>query len=126
MARPVLLYDSECRLCRFAARVVVRLDLERELGVLPLQDPEAASFLEPLTEEERITSWRVVQPDGSLAGLGAGVVPLLRAMRLTGPAARLVSLVPDRALNAAYGVVARHRSRLGRAVPDGPAPRRFP
>lgn len=126
MARPVLLYDAECRLCRFAARAVLRLDRERELGVLPLQDPEAASFLEPLPKEERLTSWRVEQPDGSLTGLGAGVVPLLRAMRLTRPAARLVALIPDRALDAAYGAVARHRSMLGRAVPDGPAPRRFP
>ena len=126
MARALLLYDAECRLCRFAARTVLRLDLDRELGALPLQDFEAAALLEPLQEEERLTSWRVVQPNGALAGLGAGVVPLLQAMRLTRPAARLVALVPDRALDAAYGVVARHRSLLGRAVPDGPAPRRFP
>lgn len=126
MARAMLLYDAECRLCRFAARTVLRLDLDRELGALPLQDLEAAAFLEPLAEEERLTSWRVVQPDGSLTGLGAGVVPLLRAMRLTRPTARLVSLVPDRALDTVYGVVARHRGQLGRLVPDGPAPRRFP
>ena len=124
MARPVLLYDAECRLCRFAARVVVRLDRERELGVLPLQDPEAASLLEPLPKEERLTSWRVVQPDGSLAGFGAGVVPLLQAMRLTRPLGRLLAALPDRVLDAVYGAVARHRSLLGQVVPNGPAPRR--
>ena len=126
MARAVLLYDAECRLCRFAARVVLRLDRERELAVLPLQDPVATSLLEGLSEKSRLASWRVVQPDGSLAGLGAGIVPLLRSMRLTRPAARLIALVPDRALDTVYGVVARHRGRLGRMLPDGPAPRRFP
>lgn len=126
MARAALLYDAECRLCRFAARGVLRLDRDSELTVLPLQDPEAAPFLEPLAEKERLASWRIVQPDGSLAGLGVGVVPLLRAMRLTRPAARLVALVPDRALDTVYGVVARHRGQLGRVLPDGPAPRRFP
>ncbi len=49
---------------------------------------------------------------------------LLRAMRISRPAGRLLSLVPPVVLDAAYDVVARNRGRLGRLVPDGPAPRR--
>jgi predicted DCC family thiol-disulfide oxidoreductase YuxK len=124
--RPVLLYDAACRLCRFAARIVVRLDRREELAVLPLRDEQAAPLLEPLPENERFTSWRLAFPDGSLAGHGAGAVALLRAMRLTRPVARVLAPVPDRVLEALYGAVAGNRGALGRVVPDGPAPLRFP
>jgi hypothetical protein len=46
------------------------------------------------------------------------VVPLLASMRATRPLARAGSRVPAGVLDAAYGVVARHRSGLGRLVPD--------
>jgi predicted DCC family thiol-disulfide oxidoreductase YuxK len=124
MTRPVLLYDADCRLCRFAARLVARLDRRRELGFLPLGDPAAAPLLERLPETERFSSWRLAQPDGSLPGFGAGVADLLRAMRYTRPLGLLLAVIPDRALDSVYDVVARHRGRIGRVVPDGPGPRR--
>ncbi len=40
LARPVLLYDADCRLCRFAARVVARSTAE-EPRLLGLEDPPA-------------------------------------------------------------------------------------
>jgi predicted DCC family thiol-disulfide oxidoreductase YuxK len=123
-ARPVLLYDADCRICRFVARAVERLDRDRELGLLPLQDEAAAPLLAPLAEDERLASWRLALPDGSLAGRGAGGPALLRTMRLTRPAGRLLALVPAAVLDTAYDVVARNRGRVGRLVPDGPAPRR--
>jgi hypothetical protein len=47
-------------------------------------------------------------------------------MRLTRPAARVIGLVPDGALERIYDTVARRRAGLGRLVPDRPGPRRFP
>jgi hypothetical protein len=47
-------------------------------------------------------------------------------MALTRPAGRALALVPGGALDAAYDVVARLRGSLGRIVPDGPPPRRYP
>lgn len=126
MPRPVLLYDAGCRVCRFVARTIVRLDRRRELAVLPLQDREAARFLERLPAEERLASWRLVRPDGSLVGYGAGAGELLGSMWLTRWLGRAVATAPDRALDALYEQVARHRSRIGRFVPRGPAPRRYP
>jgi predicted DCC family thiol-disulfide oxidoreductase YuxK len=122
----VLLYDAECRLCRFAARTVARLDRLQELAFLPLQDPGAEPLLAPVPECERRSSWRLALPDGTLAGYGAGATELARAMRLTRPAARLLGPVPDGVLDAVYRAVAGRRGALGRLVPDGPAPRRFP
>ncbi|MBA2742421.1 MAG: DUF393 domain-containing protein [Actinobacteria bacterium] len=123
--RPVLLYDPNCRLCRFAARVVVRLDRGDRLALLPLSSEEAAPLLEPLPETERFSSWRLAEPDGTLSGRGSGARGVLRAIGLDS-AARLVEALPDAMLESTYDVVARNRGRLGRLVPDGPAPRRFP
>jgi predicted DCC family thiol-disulfide oxidoreductase YuxK len=122
--RPVLLYDAACRGCRFAARVVARIDRERALAILPLQDPGADALLGAVPERERLESWRLVAPDGTLAGHGAGLPALLRTMRHTRPLGRLLAVVPADTLDAAYGLLARNRGRLGKLVPDGPAPRR--
>jgi predicted DCC family thiol-disulfide oxidoreductase YuxK len=125
-SRPVLLYDADCRVCRFVARTALRLDRRKELAVLPLQDEEAGGLLDELPPEERLASWRLVRPDGSLAGHGAGLSELLGSMWLTRAVGRAVSLVPDQALDTLYAQAARRRGRLGRLVPRGPAPRRYP
>jgi hypothetical protein len=65
----------------------------------------AGSLLAALPEEERFDSWRLVKPDGSLLGY---------------------AVVRGRVPDALYRFVAEHRAWLGRLVPDGPAPRRFP
>jgi len=122
----VLLYDAACKPCRFTARTVVRLDRREALALLPLQDPSAAPLLAALPAEERIASWRLATPDGRLVGHGAALPELLLAMRRTRLLGRVLARVPDRALDRAYALVARSRGLLGRLVPDGPAPRRFP
>jgi predicted DCC family thiol-disulfide oxidoreductase YuxK len=93
---------------------------------LPLRDPGAAPLLASLPDGERFASWRLALPDGALAGRGAGVVELLRALRVTRPAGRLLARVPPALLDRLYAALARRRGALGRLVPDGPAPRRFP
>jgi predicted DCC family thiol-disulfide oxidoreductase YuxK len=54
------------------------------------------------------------------------MIEVLRVLRLTAPAAHIVDRIPDALLDRAYTVVARHRSSLGRLVPDRPGPLRFP
>lgn len=121
----MLLYDGECRLCRFAARCVVRLDRRHDVAFLPLQDDAATALLGALAKHELRTTWRLVERDGSLSEYGTGIPVLLGAIRLTS-AGRLLGLVPDGTLDALYRLIARNRGTLGRFVPNGPAPRRFP
>jgi len=124
--RPVLLYDGECRFCRFAARCVIRLDRRQELAFLSLQDDKAAPLLAALPANQRLATWRLAQPDGALSGYGNGMRELLETMRLARSARPLLDRVPDSVLDVVYGVVARNRGTLGRLVPDGPAPQRYP
>lgn len=126
LRRPVLLYDGECRLCRFAARCIVRLDRRQELAILPLQDEAATPLLAAVPAGERFDTWRLASSDGSLGGSGGGAPVLLEAMGLTRPLGRLLGRIPLATLERAYGVIARNRGKLGRLAPDGPAPRRYP
>ena len=119
--RSTLLYDGECRFCRFAARAVIRFDREQRLVVLPFDDLEAERLLQPIPENERSTSWQLVLADGSRASRGRGAVELLREMRRAPRLARALKVLP---LDSLYTVVARHRRHLGRIVPNGAAPRR--
>ena len=94
--------------------------------MLPLQDAAASTLLAALDADERLDTWRMVRPDGSLTGYGSGIPDLLETMGLTRTAGRLLRRVPVGALDALYRVAARNRGALGRLVPDGAAPRRYP
>jgi hypothetical protein len=91
-----------------------------------MHDAAAAPLLAPLPPDERFASWHLVLGDGSLIGRGTGMVGLLASMQLTRPARGVLAAVPDSVLEKLYGFVAGHRSQLGRLVPRGQAPRRFP
>ena len=118
-ARPLLLYDGDCRFCRFAARAIARLDRAGRFALLPFDDPAAATWLERVPTAERRQSIHVVLPDGAVESSDAALAGVLE--RLT-PLPRSAS----RALGRLYGPVAARRDRLGPRVPDGEAPRRLP
>ena len=118
--RPTLLYTGNCRFCRFAARGIVRLDRDRALAVLPFEDMDARRLLEAIPAGERETSWHLLR-DGHRASGGEGLGELVGLLPLTRPFGPALRRLP---LAAIYGVVASQRRRLGRVVPDGPAPRR--
>ena len=94
--------------------------------MLPLQEPAAHALLAELDDDQHLRTWRLVQPDGLVVGYGAGIPELLASMRPTRPLARVLGLVPDRVLEGLYQTIARNRGSLGRFVPDGPTPRRYP
>jgi predicted DCC family thiol-disulfide oxidoreductase YuxK len=117
-ARPVLLYDADCKFCRFVARILVRVDRNERVAFLPLGASHAPALLPGLSEPERAASIHLVDPDGRRLSRGAALARLLVQLGL--PA------LPARLLGLAYGPVARRRGILGRLAPDGPAPERYP
>jgi hypothetical protein len=81
-----------------------------------------------VAKEARDECWWLVLRDGTpVAGDAGGGVALFAHVRLTRPVARVLRTLHASALiDALDKVVARHRGRLGRLVPEGPAPRRYP
>jgi hypothetical protein len=79
-------------------------------------------------EEAQDECWWLVLRDGTpIPGDAGGGVALFAEARLTRPLGRVLRALHASALvDALDKVVSRHRSRLGRFVPDGPAPRRYP
>jgi hypothetical protein len=96
--------------------------------LLPLADREAHVLLASIPEEARDECWWLVLRDGTpIPGDGGGGVALFLEVRLTRPVGRLLrALWAAPLVDALDKLVARQRGRLGRFVPDGPAPRRYP
>jgi hypothetical protein len=68
-----------------------------------------------------------VLPDGELLSAGAASLAVLELLPATRPLARAVTVLnAERLVELLYALVAGNRDRLGRLVPDGDAPRRFP
>lgn len=71
--------------------------------------------------------WLVLQDTTLIPGDAGGGVALLSELRLTRPLGRFLRVVgAEPLIDALDKLVSRHRGRLGRLVPDGPAPRRYP
>jgi hypothetical protein len=98
------------------------------LALLPLADDEANRLLVSVPEEARGECWWLVLRDGTpVAGDQGGGVALLAELRLTRLLGRLLRAAhASRLIDALDKLLARHRARLGRFVPEGPAPRRYP
>jgi hypothetical protein len=98
------------------------------VALLPLIDQRAGELLAQVPEHKRSECWWLVLRDRSLVpGNDGGGVMLLGAMRLTrwgGHGLRWLQLSP--VIDALDHVLARFRKRLGRFVPEGAAPLRYP
>jgi predicted DCC family thiol-disulfide oxidoreductase YuxK len=114
----LVLYDAECRFCRWSLAWVLRWDRRRRLEPVALQDARAVELLSRMGEAERIASWHLIAPGGSIASAGAAASHLLRLLPGGAPVAALAQRVPG-AVERAYAWVAANRGRLGRRLSDG-------
>ncbi len=85
-------------------------------------------MLASVPEEMRSECWWLVLRDGTpVAGDGGAGVMLFAEVRLTRPLGRVLrALRLSPVVDALDTFVTRYRKRLGRFVPEGPAPRRYP
>jgi hypothetical protein len=89
---------------------------------------EAGRLLASVPEHRRGECWWLILRDGTpVAGDGGGGVRLLAEIRLTRPLGRLLrALRLSSVIDALDHLLAQYRKRLGRFVPEGPAPQRYP
>jgi len=85
-------------------------------------------LLASVPEEARNECWWYVGVDAiPVPGDAGGGVELLSSIRLTRPVGHFLRAIRASAvLDALDKLLARNRARLGRFVPDGPAPLRYP
>lgn len=104
-ARPWILYDSDCGVCKFILARILELD-RGKYRPLALQDPRAAALLPGLSETERMQSFHIVEADGTVHSAGDGLAELV-------PGLGRFPWLADRG----YWLVAGNRTKLGKLVP---------
>jgi predicted DCC family thiol-disulfide oxidoreductase YuxK len=105
----LLIYDGDCRLCRFGMQIVRALDIRRAFVYCPFGKPEAEDRLRELPEGERHEVFHAVKDDVLYSGSGAAKVTM-SALPLGWIPAAL-------GLHNLYPLIANNRGTLGRLVP---------
>jgi predicted DCC family thiol-disulfide oxidoreductase YuxK len=116
--RATLLYDDDCGFCRWCLGKVLAWDRRRSIRPVATQSQEGERLLTGLPEAERLSSWHLVDGDGTVRSAGAAFPDLLRRLPGGAPLAALTARAPQ-ATDRAYLWVAGNRSRWGKLVTDG-------
>jgi predicted DCC family thiol-disulfide oxidoreductase YuxK len=110
----VLIYDSDCPMCRASALWLMRLALRGgALEILPCRSPVRVARYPGISETACLTAMQLVLPDGRVLA-GADAVPeLLRRIRGLGWLAGLFAVPLVRpAARRVYAWIARNRMRI--------------
>jgi predicted DCC family thiol-disulfide oxidoreductase YuxK len=97
---------------------MLRWDRASRLRPVALQDAEADDLLPGMDTEERMRSWHLVEPDGTVHSAGAALPPLLRMLPGGRPLAALAATAPG-LTSRAYEWIARNRAWPSRLVGAG-------
>jgi predicted DCC family thiol-disulfide oxidoreductase YuxK len=108
-----LLYDADCGFCKWCLSVILRWDRHGRLRPVAIQSDEGVRLLGGMSEEDRLDSWHLVKPDGSVVSAGAAAAPLSRLLPGGRPLAALFERFPT-ATERAYRWVADHRGAFGK------------
>ena len=121
----VILYDRDCGLCKWSLDKLLMWDRAHRLHPVAIQSDEGERLLAGMSQAQRLDSWHLVRPDGTVTSAGAAAEPLARLLPGGSPLALLFRTFP-RATECAYRWVADHRGALARLlrIPRGYEPRR--
>jgi predicted DCC family thiol-disulfide oxidoreductase YuxK len=115
--RSVVLYDEHCNFCKVIMDALLSWDGGRErLRPLPIQSAEGQRLLHVVPPGERLDSFHLVAPDGSVRSGGPALAALLHELPAGGAPAALLERLPGPTA-AGYGWVARNRVAISRYVP---------
>jgi predicted DCC family thiol-disulfide oxidoreductase YuxK len=108
-----ILYDSDCGFCMLCLRAVLNLDRDERLLPVAIQSEEGERLLTEVPENERLASWHLVTPGGTVISAGAAAEPLARLLPAGGVPARAFHRFPEQT-DRVYRWIARNRSTFGR------------
>jgi predicted DCC family thiol-disulfide oxidoreductase YuxK len=117
--RLVVLYDRDCGICTATARTLRRWDRNERLGLMPLQEAAASDRPRiaaagrdlPLSAALHVVDERT----GAIQAGGAAALAIVAVLPGGGVIRPFAALPPFRwAVGVAYGLIARHRRRIGR------------
>jgi predicted DCC family thiol-disulfide oxidoreductase YuxK len=111
----VVLYDSNCGLCKVLLAVLLRWDRARRLTPLPIQSSGGEELLSHMNAPNRLASWHLIDGAGTVHSAGAGVPLLFAALPAGAAIAGLASQFPN-TTSRVYEWVATHRTLLGRPL----------
>jgi predicted DCC family thiol-disulfide oxidoreductase YuxK len=120
-ARPpavTVLYDQDCGFCRWSVGRLLAWDRARRVRPLAIQSDAGRRLLSDLAPEQRLASAHAVDAAGRRTSGGDALTAVAAVLPGGAPLAALGRRAPALA-RAAYGLVAGHRSLLGRLVGDG-------
>src|SRR5918999_5947650 len=123
LTRPVVIYQGTCPFCRWAARLVARLDTEHAVGLIAHDDPDAEQLMGQIPDGEWKKSWQLVYPNGRRLVTGEAAVELFQLMAKTrrlGRALARLHLTP--LITAIYLLVSSLRPYFSRLASDEPGP----
>lgn len=115
MARPIVLYDGACGLCRWFAWRLRRWDRSGRLRFVDLRSAEADDLLHDLNPQRRRSSWHLVAGGGAVASGGRAVPRVLELVPGGAPLAAIADRFPS-LTERAYRWVAEHRQGIGRLL----------
>jgi predicted DCC family thiol-disulfide oxidoreductase YuxK len=118
MTRVTLIYDSDCGFCRWCLGKVLAWDRRGAVRPLALGTDEANRLLRDMPRGEQMSSWHLVDGNGSVHSAGAGFEPLLRLLPGGGPLAAVAGRLPG-ATESGYRFVSGNRSLWGKLVTRG-------
>lgn len=110
----LLIYDGQCRFCRWGVVWIARLAKPGTVDFCPFGNPVAESSLAHIPQDRRYESMHVVA-DGRIHSGTAAARMVLRRL----PFGRWATGL---GLHRAYPLIARYRGTLGRLSPDRSAP----
>ena len=111
-----MLYDADCGLCTWAVAVLLGWDRAGRLRPAAIQGADGRRLLAGLEEQERLSAWHLVGPDGTRTTGGGAIAPLLRLLPGGTPFAAAASSAPGLS-DRGYRWVAGHRGGLSRLLP---------
>ena len=119
-ARPpavTVLYDLDCRFCRWSIGRLLAWDRAGRLRPLAIQSAEGQRLLADLTPEERLATAHAIDAAGRRTSGGDALAPIAAVVPGGAPLALLGRRAPALA-RAGYRAVAGRRSLFGRLISD--------